>query len=383
MTATTYSLKVFGSSSDNYYQEISQFTNAVVERSQGAISALVKAYVNFCEQEKLDFNREYEEYLLDFLCFGVLWKSFSQKALSVGYAPLDTLAKMGHWRKQNKFFKPAIDYTRGVCFTMFLLPEDRAEAKYYPTKEYLPRFLKWLAATGEYNEQVLRLNAMWQFIESLNAEESAFLLEEVIDFADWFEYKSTEVLGKYTENVEKFLSDSDQRFRWREDRIQCSAPRLEYHFNMVGAELMNRAFRKEFNATTRTAILLPGCMRLHNNENCRGIQLEKGLICTGCHKDCRVNQLRKMGCQLNFEVYIIPHSSDLSQWQTDAGDEKLGVIASACVTSLVEGGLELRRYGVPAQCVLLDYSGCSKHWHPVGVTTELNQKEMFRILERD
>jgi len=31
---------------------------------------------------------------------------------------------------------------------------------------------------------------------------------------------------------------------------------------------------------------------------------------------------------------------------------------------------------------LLDYSGCSKHWHPEGLTTKLNTDEMMRIFDR-
>jgi hypothetical protein len=58
-----------------------------------------------------------------------------------------------------------------------------------------------------------------------------------------------------------------------------------------------------------------------------------------------------------------------------------GVVAVACVPTLVEGGGELKRYGVPAPCVLLDYSGCKKHWHPEGVPTSLNFGELRRILE--
>jgi hypothetical protein len=57
------------------------------------------------------------------------------------------------------------------------------------------------------------------------------------------------------------------------------------------------------------------------------------------------------------------------------------VIAAACVTTLVEGGWELKRYDVPAQCVLLDYSGCKKHWHSVGIETALNVRELNRILD--
>jgi hypothetical protein len=181
-------------------------------------------------------------------------------------------------------------------------------------------------------------------------------------------------------NVDEFLKNSSVRYRWREDRISCTRSRLEYHLNMVGTELMNRAFRNNFNSTDAKAVLLPGCMRWHNDEKCEAKRVPEGLICEGCQKKCRVNQIREMGKNNNFEVYVIPHASDLSLWAPKPNKPRRGVIASACVTTLVEGGWELKRYDVPAQCVLLDYSGCKKHWHCEGLTTSLNIQELKRIL---
>jgi hypothetical protein len=88
-----------------------------------------------------------------------------------------------------------------------------------------------------------------------------------------------------------------------------------------------------------------------------------------------------MGRIHDFEVCIIPHASNLSLWSPRPGEPLRGVVASACVTTLVEGGWELKRYNVPAQCVLLDYSGCRKHWHPEGVPTAFNVRELKRILD--
>jgi hypothetical protein len=149
---------------------------------------------------------------------------------------------------------------------------------------------------------------------------------------------------------------------------------------MVGAEIMNRAFRSDFCDTQTTAVLLPGCMRGRPEGECKAVRGHGGLHCEGCLPECRVNQLREMGRRQGFEVYIIPHASDLSLWTPRPGQPRRGVVASACVTTLVEGGWELKRYEVPAQCVLLEYSGCKKHWHPEGVTTMLSMRELKRIL---
>ena len=152
---------------------------------------------------------------------------------------------------------------------------------------------------------------------------------------------------------------------------------------MVGACLMNRAFKNEFTDTETTVLLLPGCMRFRSNEECEAKKEPKGLKCTGCEQTCRVNYQRLMGAKKDIEVYVVPHASDLSLWAPKEGQTKKGVVACACVLTMVEGGWELKRYGIPAQCVLLDYSGCQKHWHPTGVQTELNINELKRVLSKD
>ena len=149
---------------------------------------------------------------------------------------------------------------------------------------------------------------------------------------------------------------------------------------MVGAELLNRAFRSEYKKTEIKVVLVPGCMRGRSPNECEAKRVKEGLICQGCLSHCHVNQLRVMGKKHDFDVYIIPHASDLSLWGPTSNRPAYGVIASACVTTLVEGGWELKRYDVPAQCVLLDYCGCKKHWHHEGLITELNIRELKRIL---
>ncbi len=124
-------------------------------------------------------------------------------------------------------------------------------------------------------------------------------------------------------------------------------------------------------------------MRNNSDDKCKAIKVKEGLVCQGCESSCHVNQLRMMGKKNNFDVYIIPHASDLSLWSPQKDQPKRGVVASACVTTLVEGGWELKRYDVPAQCVLLDNCGCKKHWHEEGFPTELNIRELKRILVQE
>jgi hypothetical protein len=205
----------------------------------------------------------------------------------------------------------------------------------------------------------------------------------VMQFADFFESASEKRMGAFTPNVEVFLEHNAFRYFWREDRFACLRSRVEYHLNMVGAEIMNRVFRPDFLSSERKTVLLPGCMRIRPAEECEGTKTPAGIRCSGCKPACRVNQVRRLGLHRNFEVVVIPHSTDLSRWSPRAGEPLTGVVAAACLAVLVQGGWELKRYGVPAQCVLLNECGCKKHWHETGIVTAIDMRELKKLIDSD
>jgi hypothetical protein len=383
MEPITYSLKNEQPHSEAYYRDVRTFTNEVVAQAGYSLTPIILEYMEYLRTYRLEEIREIEEYLLELLSFGVLWNSYAGKALAVHNAPFVTMTRMAEWRKKHQKAKPYIDFARGILTTLFLLPKNSGNHNsLLPTLEQVDHVCKWLEATGEFREQALRFICWRAFWGTKTEKELLKIFYSIDKFTYWFEKRSEEVLGKYTGNVEKFLKHSDKHYRWREDRIQCSRARIEYHLNMVGAELMNRAFKAEFNKTEEKVVLVPGCLRGRSADECKAKRVKEGLICEGCLSECRVNQLREMVKRQNFDVYIIPHASDLSLWSPRPDRPKLGVIASACVTTLVEGGWELKRYDVPAQCVLLDYSGCKKHWDCKGngIPTMINVRELKRII---
>lgn len=383
MQPVTYSLKLDKKDSEHYYLTIRKLTDEVLLKAKDTLLPIVDNYISYLKVYKLEEVREREEYLLELLSFGILWRTYSPKALRVKHAPFITMAKMGEWRKKYQRIKPLIDFARGILISFYLLPETKnSNDSSVPTLTEIDRVCLWFEATGEFREQALRF-IMWRaYWGTLDEKNQKMIFGAIAEFRKWFENRTNEILGRYTTQVDEFLNSTKKKYLWREDRISCTRSRIEYHLNMVGAEMMNRAFRKEFLQTDATAVLIPGCMRARSKDECEAKKEKKGLKCIGCEPKCKVNHLRIHGSKNNYEVFVIPHASDLSLWTPEKLKQNLGVVASACVTTLVEGGWELKRYGVPAQCVLLDYCGCQKHWHPSGIPTEISKKELERIISK-
>lgn len=162
----------------------------------------------------------------------------------------------------------------------------------------------------------------------------------------------------------------------------CTRGRVEYHLNMVGAELMNRAYRERFLRTKKKKVLLPICMRLKGEASCQAVRTDEGWVCQGCAKNCQVNRISAMGRETGFTALLIPHAS-IAFDRRNAADMpgETGIIGVACLLNLISGGYRAKELGFEPQCVLLNYAGCVKHWHPEGIATSIDLNQLQQILQ--
>jgi uncharacterized protein len=381
MDPITYKLNPDRSAFSTYYPDIASFTNVVIEKSKDSIMPIARSFRDFLQHSHLEEVRTLEEYVYELLNLGVLWRSYGNTSLAVQVAPFSIMAHLGEWRKTHPRLKPTIDFLRGILLSFFLVPIPHRRTEYRPhSLSDLERLVTWLEATGDFREDAFRYIRLLAFLSLSSEEEFSECMKKVLSFADWFEEESARRMGAYTPNVDGFVILKAREYRWREDRFACLRSRTEYHLNMVGAEIMNRAYRDAFDSCTRKTVLAPGCMRVRPEKECEGIKTPKGIRCTGCESHCHINQLREMGARDGFDVMIIPHSTDLSLWSVRPDEEPTAVIGVACLSVLVEGGWELKRNNVPAQCVLLNQCGCKNHWHDTGFSTELDLRILKQVV---
>ncbi len=376
METITYSLKRNQKNSDKYYKEIESFTDEVLKEFESFESPIILDLYSYIKRTDMDKTRGYQEYIFEFLMLGIFWRVYSVRAANLDKNPQKILENLVRERNQNEPAKETIDLIRGMLMKPFLLSENDDTPDL--TMNNLKKLLAYLKATGDFNQELKRLEIWKDFLETKTPEKTSKYLANAFLFADWFEYRSKIVLGQYTVNVNKFLAEKHHEHLFQEDIIFCGRKEVEYHMNMVGAEVMNRAFRKEFEKRPRKALLLPGCMKF-SQEICRANDTNLGLRCTGCSRSCNVNKLTKIGDEYGFEVYIISHESSAFSKSTKGDRNELGIIGVACVSNLITGGWKSESLGIPAQCVLLDYSSCKNHWHEEGFPTDINANQLMRL----
>lgn len=270
------------------------------------------------------------------------------------------LANLAEYRRAFPEDKPFIDELRGKLLTKFLFMPYRENHEKL-TEENLEMLINFLEATGDYMDQIPHFR---NFTHNL---------DDCFTLTKWFCKNSQKYLGEYTSNLEKYLEKNGSSHMMEEDVIFYHGHELEYHLNMLGAEIMNRIFKEEYDKRPRKAIILPGCMN-SNSRNCKAKEDRLGHVCTFCNPKCNVFKIAKQ--YPDVETYIVSHESTAFKGARKEDTEELGILGITCVLNLISGGWKSANLSIPPQCVLLEHVACKSHWLDEDIYGEIDMDEL-------
>lgn len=375
----TYSLLNNNTESDFYF-DLRKFTDVILQHVDLHDNIYIADYYAFIEKTKLEPLHALNEYVLEFVMIGVFWQNYSGNSSRTGRNTSRFLQFLYRQRKRFPSLKAKIDVLRGF-FSYILLEKNKLSSVEKFDLENFQRLLNWLQATGEFNEEVIRLKLWEKYLQAQHVDYVCDMLHAAVQFADVFSTKGKEQLSRYVDQVSVFQSNNLAGYKYKEDYFLAGRRENEYYLNMFGAEILNRELRADFEATNHKALLLPTCMRTESLSGCKAKSDGKELVCVSCNAACRVGQVANEMKMKNVTTYLIPHSSDFSRFLSKWKDNKdTSLIGVACVLNLLTGGYEMKRLNIASQCVFLDYCGCKKHWDKKGFATSLNMKELQRII---
>ena len=328
---------------ENYYKNVKSFGDEFLKYS-----------------EKFKFKNDEET--LEALCIGVYWYLYGTTALDLNSNIHKALSNLAEYRRSFPEDKIFIDELRGKLLTKFLFkPFKKNNEKL--NKDNLTLLINFLEATGDYIDQL-------PHFKNFNHN-----LEDCISLTKWFCKNSDKYLGEYTSQLEKYLKNNTSSHLMEEDVIFYHGHKLEYHLNMLGAEILNRVYKEDYNTRKRKVIILPSCMNI-NKEKCKAQKENLGKKCTLCNPKCNVYQITKQ--YKKQEVYMISHESTAFQGATKEDKETIGIIGITCVLNLISGGWKANKLTIPPQCVILEHVACKKHWLNEDTPTTINNKELER-----
>ena len=326
---------------DSYYSDVKDFADE---------------FIRYCKK----FHFKDDEESLKALCIGVYWYLYGTTALDLNSNIHQVLANLAEYRRAFPEDKQFIDELRGKLLTKFLFKPFKKNDEQL-TKENLNLLINFLEATGDYMDQIPQFR---NFTHDLN---------DCLELTRWFCKNSDKYLGQYTMNLEKYLNNNATNHLMEEDVIFYHGHELEYHLNMLGAEIMNRIFRPDYDKRKRKAILLPSCMN-SNSKKCRAKLDRLGHVCTFCNPECNVYKITKD--YPDCEVYIISHESTAFKGAGKEDRQELAIVGVTCVLNLISGGWKASNLSIPPQCVLLDHVACKKHWLNEDIYGEINDNEL-------
>ncbi|MBN2385382.1 MAG: DUF116 domain-containing protein [Anaerolineales bacterium] len=368
----SYTLCRAEANSDLYYQTIAAFADAWLAAALPLLADLADGYRFWRSRRRLP-ERSPASCAFDLLVVGVLLREHGQEFTRLpdwGERALGGMVDLQErWPRLEAFIKLG----RGLVYRLARL------SRWQVRESRMQALRTWLTAVGEAG-QARRLGEWHDFFREADCEGEA--LERCRSLADAFADFSLPVLGQYTGRVETYLAEEAPRHRWRYDAALLERTRLEYHLGMLGSEILNRQYRRDFLAAERRVVILPPCMRARLDGGCEAVATSLGMQCAACTPNCRIHQVTKLGEKHGFAVFIIP--DELRVFGAGGGPGQIpGVVGVSCVLTNWTGGWDTEQIGIPAQGVLLDYVGCSYHWDERGFPTDINLRKLMEVLGQE
>jgi len=249
LSGLVYDLRQPNGNSDIFYEDVARFSDEVLAGIEQRAVAALDGYTRHVQDFLREAPRSRGEYAIELLTLGQVLGRYGGAAESTSPWVVQLARELLGLRRRVSTMKPVTDLLRAVVTRYFLMSRIGHRATGKPPLNGLPRLIEWLHATGEFEQETMRLHNWRSFLCTLPPEESAHWIETAEELFDWFKRKADRALGSYTRGVSNFLAGEYAGRGCREDQIFCGKEPAEYHLCMVAAEVMNRGLRAEFKRT--------------------------------------------------------------------------------------------------------------------------------------
>ncbi|MGB7731547.1 MAG: DUF116 domain-containing protein [Candidatus Acidiferrum sp.] len=376
-----YDLRRKDGCSNCFYADVARFSDILLTEIEHRAGVTIDGYSKYVQTELHEQARSRGEYAIELLVLGMALRRYGSAALHTPRLIVDAARGLFWLRRMIPGAKRLADFLR-TMFTRASLMRNigrdiRSDSCPLPQ---LPALIRWLQATGEFRQEVARLENWQGFLRKLPQEAAVRCMQASLELFEWFQPEAAAEFGLYTGGVPRFLAGEYCRRGWREDQLLCAKQPVEYHLNMVAVEILNRGLREDFARKSRRVVLVPGCMRGARADKCLAHVKHTDITCAGCDPTCNVNRITQRMRREGVEVFVVPHATGFSSWlKRWQREPDCGVTAVACLLNILPGGFEMRSRGISSQCVVLDYPGCQKHWHREGIATALHENRLAEV----
>ena len=379
MQQPVYDLSKGTTSSSGFYQELGLITETFLENAIQYAYPTIFHYKAFRKKQSKNLKDTDEILILQFLSTGLYRELYTGNALAASPFWVKTGILFNRLRHRFPGFKKQTDYIRGYIQLQLLKKSSKGRKKYSQPVEDFNKIVAWMDASGEFAMETGIMKEWSVFFESLTNTDQEMLFQRSQSLALFFMKTVSKKLRTYTAGVRPWQKANTSAHYGSEDMILIRRHEEEYHLNMLGGEIMNRAMRQEFMQRKEKIALMPACLR--KSEGCEARQYRGALICSRCNPQCQVYRCVKANHDEHTTIVLFRHGSEFPRWIASLKNRKeYGIVGVACALNLMEGGYRLRKIELPSQCVYLDSPGCRHHWNAETEGSSMNCQRLKEIL---
>ena len=199
--AKIYDLTGGQPNSDAFYSDVAEFVDRVLREAEFRGGPLLDEYSEYLRSATEEAARSRGEYAMELLTLGMTLRLYAKTAARTKEWAVSMAEVFLRLRRRSQFLKPAADIVRGAIFRFgFATPADCNEPELMGL-DRLPRLLRWLEATGGFDEEAARLHHWHNYLLTAATHASSTCLENGISLFDWFGTEAAGALGSYNRGV--------------------------------------------------------------------------------------------------------------------------------------------------------------------------------------
>lgn len=160
MSSITYSLKGGQAASNNYYEKAERLSKKVILDVFQNGKEYLQDFMEYIVKNKVEALRTKEEYAVELLFIGVILKEYSEYAY--GFNPKwSGIFKWLNSLRDKERIKEKVDIIKGRAILKNLLKKKKIKEL---DLDLFKKILSWLECTGDFKEEVFRLNIWMDFL---------------------------------------------------------------------------------------------------------------------------------------------------------------------------------------------------------------------------
>lgn len=302
-------------------------------------------FIEYIKDNKIERLRSKEEYSLEFLYIGILLLEYLDNARAFKNIPSFPLKFLFNRNSENRDDKGKIS-SMLEQFANKIVHSNKDHSDEYTFNDF-KKLIKWLDATSQFEEELLRFKNWKSFLKSENEQYANHIIERAIEMALYLNEIGNKNFKKYVE-----IFQTGNTYKNIDGKLVCLKSNIQYYFSIIFEQVISQIYQKRCTDCKDKIILIPSYLRRLKNQCC-SIKTNNGYKCKKCAKECNVNRLNKLVDGKEYRVYSIDSEKDLVE-QVEVDISQTNAICIINSINMINLGYRSIRLGYIPKLVNLD-----------------------------